>query len=96
MNAETVTDREAMSPAALIPLLEGAAEAAKALRAKATEAVKAKVAPGGKAVIGRLQQASAILSGKAGTQIVLTADKFSFWDQPLSTVSKHGHNGRVL
>jgi len=46
--AETLTDREALSPAALISLLDAAAEAAGALRASATEAVKAKVAPGGK------------------------------------------------
>jgi len=46
--AETVTDRGAVSPTALIPLLEGAAKAATALNAKATEAVKAKLAPGGK------------------------------------------------
>jgi len=46
--AETVTDRRAVSPTELIPLLEGAAKAAAALNAKATEAVKAKVASGGK------------------------------------------------
>ena len=46
--AETVTDRGAVSPTELIPLLEGAAKAAAALNAKATEAVKAKVASGGK------------------------------------------------
>jgi len=46
--AETLTDREGLSPAELIPLLEAAAEAAGALSASAAEAVKAKVAPGGK------------------------------------------------
>jgi len=46
--AETVTDRGAVSPTELIPLLEGAAKAAAALNVKATEAVKAKLAPGGK------------------------------------------------
>jgi (2S)-methylsuccinyl-CoA dehydrogenase len=46
--AETLTDREGLSPAELIPLLEAAAEAAGTLNARATEAVKAKVAPGGK------------------------------------------------
>ena len=46
--AETVTDRKALSPAELIPLLASAAEAASALGASATEAVKAKVAAGGK------------------------------------------------
>jgi len=46
--AETLTDREALSPAALISLLDAAAEAAGALRASATEGVKAKVASGGK------------------------------------------------
>ena len=46
--AETVTDRGAPSPAELIPLLESAAEAAGTLRGRAIEAVKAKVAPGGK------------------------------------------------
>ena len=46
--AETLTEREGVSPAELIPLLGAAAEAAGALSASATEAVKAKVAPGGK------------------------------------------------
>ncbi len=45
--AETVSDREALSPAALISLLADAAEAAGTLSAKAAEAVKAKVAKGG-------------------------------------------------
>jgi (2S)-methylsuccinyl-CoA dehydrogenase len=63
--AETLTDREALSPAALIPLLDAAAEAAGALRANATEAVKAKVASGGKidnAVIEREEHAAHGLS----------------------------------
>jgi len=46
--AETLTDREGLSPAELIPLLKSAAEAAGTLSARATEAVKAKVASGGK------------------------------------------------
>ena len=46
--AETVSDPGALSPAELIPLLAGAAEAAKALSAKATESLKARLAPGGK------------------------------------------------
>ncbi|MHA1573964.1 MAG: acyl-CoA dehydrogenase family protein [Alphaproteobacteria bacterium] len=45
--AETLTDPGPASQAELIPLLEGAALAAKDLNAKAIEAVKAKVAPGG-------------------------------------------------
>jgi (2S)-methylsuccinyl-CoA dehydrogenase len=54
--AETLTDCEALSPAELIPLLESAAEAAAALSARATEAVKAKVAPGGKIDNAALEQ----------------------------------------
>ena len=46
--AETLTDREGLSPAELIPLLEAAAEAAGSLSASATEAVKAKVTANGK------------------------------------------------
>lgn len=46
--AETLSDRGTLSSAELIPLLEGAADAAKSLSAKAVDAVKAKVAPGGK------------------------------------------------
>ena len=46
--AETLTDPGTIEPAELIASLEGAAQAAKALSAKATAAVKAKVAPGGK------------------------------------------------
>jgi (2S)-methylsuccinyl-CoA dehydrogenase len=46
--AETLTDREGLSPAELIPLLASAAEAASALGKSATEAVKAKVAAGDK------------------------------------------------
>ena len=46
--AETVTDREALSPAELISLLESAAEAASKLGDRATQALKAKVAPGGR------------------------------------------------
>ena len=48
MTAETVTKREALSPAELIPLLASAAEAAGALGARAKEAVKAKVSADGK------------------------------------------------
>ncbi len=48
MTAETVTKREALSPAELIPLLASAAEAAGALGARAKEAVKAKVMADGK------------------------------------------------
>ncbi len=54
--AETLTDREALSPAELIPLLEAAAEAAGALSARATEAVKAKVTVGGKIDNALLEQ----------------------------------------
>ena len=46
--AETLTDREALRPAELIPLLEAAAGAAATLNAQATEAAKTKLAPGGK------------------------------------------------
>jgi len=59
--AETLTDRESLSPAEIIPLLEGAAKAAETLNEKATEAVKAKVASGGKidnAVLEREQHAA--------------------------------------
>ena len=45
--AETLIDPGPASQAELIPLLEGAALAAKDLNAKAIEAVKAKVASGG-------------------------------------------------
>jgi hypothetical protein len=48
LTAETVTKREALSPAELIPLLASAAEAAGALGARAKEAVKAKVSADGK------------------------------------------------
>jgi (2S)-methylsuccinyl-CoA dehydrogenase len=48
LTAETVTKREALSPAELIPLLASAAEAAGALGARAKEAVKAKVMADGK------------------------------------------------
>ena len=54
--AETLTDREGVSPAELIPLLESAAEAAGTLSARATEAVKAKVASGGKIDNALLEQ----------------------------------------
>ncbi|MFW2392564.1 MAG: acyl-CoA dehydrogenase family protein, partial [Methyloceanibacter sp.] len=46
--AETISDPGALSPTELIPLLEGAAKATKALSAKATDTLKAKLAPGGK------------------------------------------------
>jgi (2S)-methylsuccinyl-CoA dehydrogenase len=46
--AETLTDRESLSPAEITPLLEEAAKAAETLNEKATEAVKAKVTSGGK------------------------------------------------
>lgn len=58
--AETLTDRQGWSPAEIIPLLEGAAKAAETLNERATEAVKAKVASGGKinnAVLEREQHA---------------------------------------
>jgi (2S)-methylsuccinyl-CoA dehydrogenase len=48
LTAETVTKREALSPAELIPLLASAAEAAGALGARAKEGVKAKVMADGK------------------------------------------------
>jgi (2S)-methylsuccinyl-CoA dehydrogenase len=63
--AETLTDREALGPAALISLLDAAADAAGALRASATGAVKAKVASGGKidnAVLEREEHAAHGLS----------------------------------
>jgi (2S)-methylsuccinyl-CoA dehydrogenase len=61
--AETLTDREGLSPAELIPLLDSAAEAAGALRARATEAVKAKVAPGGKIDNAALEQEEHVAHG---------------------------------
>ena len=61
--AETLTDREGLSPAALISLLDAAAEAAGALRARATEAVKAKVAPGGKIDNAVLEQEEHVAHG---------------------------------
>jgi (2S)-methylsuccinyl-CoA dehydrogenase len=48
LTAETVTKREALSPAELIPLLASAADAAATLGVRAKEAVKAKVTVGGK------------------------------------------------
>ena len=59
--AETVTGRGAPSAPELIPLLEEAAEAATTLRARAVEAVAAKVSPGGKidaALLEREQRAA--------------------------------------
>ncbi len=61
--AETLTDREGLSPAELISLLDAAAEAAGALRARATEAVKAKVAPGGKIDNAVLEQEEHVAHG---------------------------------
>ncbi len=63
--AETVTDRETLSPAALIPLLEGAAEAAGTLNVQATEAVKAKLAPGGKIDNAALEREQHVAHGLA-------------------------------
>ncbi len=63
--AETVTDRETLSPAALIPLLEAAAEAARTLNVQATEAVKAKLAPGGKIDNAALEREQHVAHGLA-------------------------------
>jgi (2S)-methylsuccinyl-CoA dehydrogenase len=63
--AETVTDRETLSPAALIPLLEAAAEAAGTLNVQATEAVKAKLAPGGKIDNAALEREEHVAHGLA-------------------------------
>jgi len=63
--AETVTDRETLSPAALVPLLEAAAEAAGTLNAQATEAVKAKLAPGGKIDNAALEREQHVAHGLA-------------------------------
>ena len=63
--AETVTDRETLSPAALIPLLEAAAEAAGTLNLQATEAVKAKLAPGGKIDNAALEREEHVAHGLA-------------------------------
>ncbi|MGK2923068.1 MAG: acyl-CoA dehydrogenase family protein [Methyloceanibacter sp.] len=63
--AETVTDRETLSPAALIPLLEGAAEAAGTLNVQATDAVKAKLAPGGKIDNAALEREEHVAHGLA-------------------------------
>ncbi len=63
--AETVTDRETLSPAALVPLLEAAAEAAGTLNVQATEAVKAKLAPGGKIDNAALEREQHVAHGLA-------------------------------
>jgi len=63
--AETVTDRETLSPTALIPLLEAAAEAAGTLNVQATEAVKAKLAPGGKIDNAALEREEHVAHGLA-------------------------------
>jgi (2S)-methylsuccinyl-CoA dehydrogenase len=63
--AETVTDRETLSPAALIPLLEAAAEAAGTLNIQATEAVKAKLAPGDKIDNAALEREQHVAHGLA-------------------------------
>ena len=63
--AETVTDRETLSPAALIPLLEAAADAAGTLNVQATEAVKAKLAPGGKIDNAALEREQHVAHGLA-------------------------------
>jgi (2S)-methylsuccinyl-CoA dehydrogenase len=63
--AETLTDREGLSPAELIPLLEAAAEAAGTLNARATEAVKAKLAPGGKVDNAVLEREEHVAHGLA-------------------------------
>ncbi|HUW74856.1 MAG TPA: acyl-CoA dehydrogenase family protein [Methyloceanibacter sp.] len=63
--AETLSDQGAPSPTELIPLLEGAAKAASALNAKATEAVKAKLAPGGKIDNSALEREQHVAHGLA-------------------------------
>ena len=63
--AETLTDREGLTPAELIPLLEAAAEAAGTLNARATEAVKAKLAPGGKVDNAALEREEHVAHGLA-------------------------------
>jgi len=65
--AETLTDRGTLSPTALIPLLEAAAEAAGTLNAQATEAVKAKMAPGGKIDNAALEREQHVAHGLAWT-----------------------------
>jgi (2S)-methylsuccinyl-CoA dehydrogenase len=63
--AETLTDRAGLTPAELIPLLEAAAEAAGALNAQATEAVRAKLAPGGKVDNAALEREEHVAHGLA-------------------------------
>jgi (2S)-methylsuccinyl-CoA dehydrogenase len=63
--AETLTDRAGMTPAELIPLLEAATEAAGTLNAQATEAVKAKLAPGGKVDNAALEREEHVAHGLA-------------------------------
>jgi len=63
--AETLTDRAGLTPAELIPLLEAAAEAAGALNAQATEAVKARLAPGGKVDNAALEREEHVAHGLA-------------------------------
>jgi (2S)-methylsuccinyl-CoA dehydrogenase len=63
--AETLTDRAGMTPAELIPLLEAAAEAAGTLNAQATQAVKAKLAPGGKVDNAALEREEHVAHGLA-------------------------------